>query len=70
MDRALRLITSGAKAGLRPLTVDMLAAILQERERVGEATARAVADEALASPHGDAPPRPDLAAAQHRRPVL
>lgn len=47
MDRALRLITSGAKAGLRPLTVNMLAAILQERERVGEATARAVAEEAL-----------------------
>ena len=48
MDRARRLIASGAKAGLRPLTVDMLAAILQDRERVGEVTARAVAEEALA----------------------
>ena len=48
MDRACRLIASGAKAGLRQLTVDMLAAILQERERVGEATARDVAEEALA----------------------
>jgi len=47
MERARRLIASGAKAGLRPLTVDMLAAILQERERVGEATARAVAEEAI-----------------------
>jgi len=47
MDRARRLIASGAKAGLRPLTVDMLAGILQERERVGEATAKAVAEEAL-----------------------
>ena len=49
MDRARRLIASGAKAGLRPLTVDMLATILQERERVGEATALAVAEEALAA---------------------
>ena len=48
MDRARRLITSGAKAGLRPLTVDMLTAILRERERVGEETARTVAEEALA----------------------
>ena len=47
MDRARRLIASGAKAGLRLLTVDMLAAILQERERVGESTARSVAEEAL-----------------------
>lgn len=47
MERARRLIASGAKAGLRPLTVDMLAAILQDRERVGEATARAVAEEAI-----------------------
>jgi len=47
MERARRLIASGAKAGLRPLTVDMLTAILQDRERVGEATARSVAEEAL-----------------------
>lgn len=50
MDRARRLIASGLKAGLRPLTVDMLTAILQERERVGDATARAIAEEAIA--HG------------------
>jgi len=48
-NRAQRLVASGAKAGLRPLTVDMLAAILQERERVGEVTARAVAEAALAN---------------------
>ena len=51
--RAQRLIASGAKAGLRPLTVDMLAAILQERERVGEVTARAVAEAALANVPAD-----------------
>jgi hypothetical protein len=45
--RAKRLIASGAKAGLSPLTVDMLVAILQDRERVGEATARSVAEEVL-----------------------
>ena len=50
MDRAMRLIASGAKAGLRPLTVDMLTAILQDRERVGEETARSVAEEALRPP--------------------
>jgi len=49
MNRARRLINSGAKAGLRPLTVDMLTAILQDRERVGAATARAVAEEVLAA---------------------
>lgn len=54
MDRARRLIASGLKAGLRPLTVDMLAAILQERERVGEATARGIAREAL-HPEGGSP---------------
>jgi hypothetical protein len=48
-NRAQRLIASGAKAGLRPLTIDMLTAILQQCERVGEATARAVAEAALAN---------------------
>jgi hypothetical protein len=48
MERARRLIASGARAGLPRLTVDMLAAILQERERVGAATAQSVAEEALA----------------------
>ena len=48
-ERARRLIVCGAKAGLRRLTVDMLAAILQERERVGEATALSVAAEALSN---------------------
>lgn len=45
--RAYRLIASGTKAGLRPLTIDMLAAILQERERVGAETAKSAAEEAI-----------------------
>lgn len=48
--RAHRLIASNVKYGLPRLTVDMLAVILRERERVGEATAKSVAEEALA-PH-------------------
>lgn len=48
-ERARRLIASGAKYGLQPLTVDMLTAILQDRERIGESTARAVAEEALSA---------------------
>lgn len=48
MTRARRLVACGAKTGLPRLTVDMLAAILQDRERVGEATARSVAEDVLA----------------------
>lgn len=50
MKRAQRLVASGAKYGLPRLTVEMLTAILQERERVGEDTARSVAEEALCVP--------------------
>ena len=44
---AVRVLASGAKAGLAPLSQEMLAALVQERARVGAATAAKAAARAM-----------------------
>ena len=49
LERARSILASSKRHGLPRPTVEMLTAIVQERERVGAATAQAAAEEASAS---------------------